>query len=280
MKNKGFTLIELLVVISIIALLLSIMMPSLNKAREAARRAICTSNLRQWTTAAHTYAVNQNDYFPDREGSDGRFQFSWPWTYYKVHSSGYIYTDMIEPFLKPYMSDPQYFFCASVPRSDPRHQIGGVNILDKTWEQIKELAKTSASPQGQLNGDYSLYTGYDMTCRQLLSVTASQVRFGENIPVPPRYRSDGRSLDEPTPSPIRPSRTRSGTAIAGDRMQYGAASRTFSGNHPYTPAAVLSEPDGMLGAFADGSARWVRFENVAPFMQYSNGNTFYWPDPK
>ena len=59
MRRNGFTLIELLVVISIIAMLLAILMPALNKVKEIAMRVVCTTNLKGLGTAQTVYA---NDY--------------------------------------------------------------------------------------------------------------------------------------------------------------------------------------------------------------------------
>src|SRR3989339_632243 len=58
----GFTLVELLVVISVIAILLSILMPALGKARNMARKLSCSSNLRQINLAFDIYLMS-NDYF-------------------------------------------------------------------------------------------------------------------------------------------------------------------------------------------------------------------------
>ena len=63
-RAKGFTLIELLVVVSIIALLLSIMMPALGRARKQAQELVCKSNMRQIVTALHLYLADNEDRMP------------------------------------------------------------------------------------------------------------------------------------------------------------------------------------------------------------------------
>ncbi|MHB1158520.1 MAG: type II secretion system protein [Phycisphaerales bacterium] len=60
----GFTLVELLVVVAIIALLIAILLPSLNKARQAARGVVCLANIRQIDTGLMSYTYDSGGWLP------------------------------------------------------------------------------------------------------------------------------------------------------------------------------------------------------------------------
>ena len=124
--RRGFTLIELLVVISIIALLMSVLMPALSTAKEKARIVVCGAQLGQIGTTFHTYAFDYKDELPPSFGSGN-------WN---------AFYDFTRDALSRYnVGDGKIFYCPSY-RSD----------IEDPWN--------TPSPVG--NGRNIYYMGYDL----------------------------------------------------------------------------------------------------------------------
>ena len=108
-KGGGFTLIELLVVVAIIALLVSILLPALGKAKELARRAVCSSNERQLMTTMHLYLSDSDGIWQPRpmthSGNTITIRYGNPYVPYQYGSLGY---------LEPYIEKSALYFCPSV----------------------------------------------------------------------------------------------------------------------------------------------------------------------
>lgn len=115
--RRAFTLIELLVVIAIVAILAAILFPVFARAKEAAKRAACLSNLRQVVTATLLYENDEDDRLPDRRDIKREIKGTAAWAWPPSDPRAGWATIVLQPYVK----NGDVWSCASVAGSGMGH---------------------------------------------------------------------------------------------------------------------------------------------------------------
>ena len=152
----GFTLIELLVVIAVIALLLSILLPSLKRVKEKGRQIVCMSHCRSIITAACVYANNYDDQIPHSRSNQNASLSYFLWYNFGSQGDGWLGHGLL--YDTGLIEDEGIFYCPSQKHPKLRekegweYQFGSGGYLEHSTSYLYGLlGEIRAAPELELD---------------------------------------------------------------------------------------------------------------------------------
>lgn len=249
MKRKlAFTLVELLVVISIIALLVSILLPALNKARMQARRVVCQTNLHQIGIIWNLYSDDHEGRYPANTRPTGLAMFG-NWT-----NIVQDIRDALDSYGNGGSEDDGVFYCPNFYLSnEPRD----MNFFPRGywWDPRPGIIHPDTGDPYVYYTGYCIFTGQDMAVANP-TPEAVAVNF-----FPPVKNSDKDLARKPL--------------VFDESMWYGSA----FGNRGWEMVPHRGGKNGGGGGnnavFGDGHVEWRPFTDWAPFADNANAQRPY-----
>ena len=191
-QSPAFTLIELLVVVSIIALLVAILLPSLSRARSSAKLAVCASNLRQMGCGIHVYSQGNIGLIPhgpppayDYDFSSNAYATNQLWIggglvrTSSEHPQQYTGAGLMLPLDAP---DPKVYFCPADDQFNLSEELPKIGTLNDAYGSYlyRQLDQLPDSPRkGRLDAMGSNWVNNISVPVEALGLDANSLGTGE-----------------------------------------------------------------------------------------------------